>query len=129
MGHRLPACFMNSLHILQGVFVNPARNSCFKFLKRFGIFFSVGTLSHNFGPTEKLKSLYTTCKALSWSLLMRAFSFRLWNIHVTVQYEKSQITKELIISLLCSKFIDDASLDRALIFWFAFLYKEIQYVL
>ena len=34
------------------------------------------------------KSLYTTCKALSWSLLMRAFSLRLW------QYEKWQITKE-----------------------------------
>ena len=55
---------------------------------------------------------------------MRAFSFRLWNIQSTGQYEKWQITKEFIISLLCSKFIDDASLDRAFIFWLAFLHKD-----
>ena len=59
---------------------------------------------------DKSKSLYTTCKALSWSLLMRTFSFRLWNIHTTGQYEKRQITKGFIISP------DDVSLGRALIF-------------
>ena len=73
---------------------------------------------------DESKSLYTTRKALSWSLLMRAFSFQLWNIHATGQYEKWQITKELFISLLCLKFIDDASLDKALIFWPAFLHKD-----
>ena len=31
---------------------------------------------------------------------------------------------EPIISLLCSKFIDDANLEKALIFWLAFLHKD-----
>ena len=37
---------------------------------------------------------------------MLEFSFRLWNIHTTGQYEKWKVTKEFIMSLLCSKFID-----------------------
>ena len=74
---------------------------------------------------DESKLLYTTRKTLSWSLLMRAFSFGLWKIHLIGQYEKWQITKEFIVSLLCSKFIGDGSLDRALTFWLAFLHKVI----
>ena len=48
----------------------------------------------------------------------------MWNIHTTRQYKKWQITKESIISLLCSKAIDGASLDKALIFWSALLHKD-----
>ena len=40
------------------------------------------------------KSLYSTCKTLSCSLLIWVFSFRLLNIYTTGQYEKWQITKE-----------------------------------
>ena len=77
----------------------------------------VGLSFLSISSKDESKSLYTTLKALSWSLLMRAFSFRLWNIYIIGQYEKWQITKEFIISFLCSKFINDASLGRALIFW------------
>ena len=43
---------------------------------------------------DESKSLYTTCKTLSCSLLIRVFSIRLLNIYTTGQYEKWQITKE-----------------------------------
>ena len=51
---------------------------------------------------DESKSLTITRKALSWSLFMRAFTLRLRNIHTTGQYEKSQITKEFIITLFCT---------------------------
>ena len=182
------------IYLPRTVFGNPTLNSCFKFLKRFGVFYLcrdfvpefwtyrgrcfnailfsawyamatfrlipqiIGTSTNsktsfiNSGAIPALtlnisvisfcrfrwckvvelsllsssskdesKSLYTTRKALSWSLLMQVFSFRLWKNFTTGQYEKWQITKEFIIGLLCSKFIDDASLDRAFIFLTCFL--------
>ena len=62
------------------------------------------SLLHSSSSKGESKLLYR--KALSWSLLMLEFSFRLWNIHTTGQYEKWKVTKEFIMSLLCSKFID-----------------------
>ena len=44
----------------------------------------------------------------------------------TEQYENWQITKEFIISLLCSN-LNDASLDKASKFWLAF-YTKARYV-
>ena len=57
------------------------------------------------------------------------YSFRLWNIHTTGQYGKWQITKEFNSSrknssLLCSKLINYARLDKELIFLLAFLCND-----
>ena len=38
-------------------FGNPTFNSHFKFLKGLGFFFSLGTLSHSFGPIEDAVSM------------------------------------------------------------------------
>ena len=73
---------------------------------------------------DQSKCLCTIRKTVSWSLLMHAFSCWLWKIHTTWQYEKWQITKEFIISILCSEFIDDVSLGRALLFRLAFLHRR-----
>lgn len=82
----------------------------------------------NSSSKDESNYLNTTSKALSSRLLMRTFSFRPWNIHTTRKFEKWQITKALILSLYCSKLIDDTSLDKASIFWLSF-YTEIQGVL
>ena len=77
---------------------------------------------------DESKHLYITRKALSWSLLMWTFNFCLWNIQTTVKNEEWQIVEEFIISLPCSKFIDDASLYQTLFFDLHF-YIKIQNVL
>ena len=55
------------IYLPRTVFGNPTLNSCFKFLKRFGVFICVGTLSQSFGPIEDAVSMqYFSVHGMLW---------------------------------------------------------------